>query len=128
MKGLFIVSLLCTTVHVGRSNPLPDIFLISLLALLLLIATVATLWEILKKERPAEAKALDFFLIFAVVVVPFAMVICFGLAVMVYEATAALQPNWPRWSPNVPWQIRVGLAVIYIAVTSWLWLRWYKGS
>jgi hypothetical protein len=126
MKGLFIISLLCTTVHTGRASPLPDIFLISLIALLLLVATVTTLWEILKKESPDQAKALDFFLIFAVVVVPFIMVIYFGLPVVVYEATAALQSGWPRWSLNVPWQIQVGLVAVYFVVTTWLWFRWAK--
>jgi fatty acid desaturase len=78
MKGLFIISLLYTTVHTGRASPLPDIFLISLIAVLLLIATVTSLWEILKKENPNEVKTLDHFLIFVLVIVPFAMVIYFG--------------------------------------------------
>jgi hypothetical protein len=127
MKGLFIISLLCTTVHAGRANPVPDIVLIGLVALLFFIATVTTLWEILKTDSPAEAKSSDFFLIFAVVVVPFTMLIYFGLAIEVYEATAASQPSWPPWS-SMSWQIEVGSAVIYFVVTIWLWFRWYKGS
>jgi hypothetical protein len=44
MKGLFIISLLCTTVHTGRANPVPDIILLGLLAFLLFVVTA--LWEI----------------------------------------------------------------------------------
>jgi hypothetical protein len=125
MKGLFIISLLCTTVHTGRAHPLPDIILISLVALLLFVATITALWEIEKKINPAEAKTLDLFLIFAVVFVPFFMVIYFGMAIVVYEATAASQPNWPTW-PQLSVPIQVGLAVIYFAVTTWLWFCWHR--
>jgi hypothetical protein len=51
---------------------------------------------------------------FAVVVVPFTMLIYFGMAIVVYEATAASQPNWPTWS-SLSWPILVGLVVIYFA-------------
>jgi hypothetical protein len=125
MKGLFIISLLCTTVHTGRANPVPDIILLTLVALLLLVVTITALWEIEKEINPAGAKALDLFLIFAVVFVPFTMIICFGMAIVIYEATAASQANWPTLS-SLSSPILVGLAVIYFAVTSWLWLRWYK--
>ena len=126
MEGLFIISLLCTTVHTGRAHPLPDIILISLVALLLFVATITALWEIERNINPAGTKTFDVFLIFAVVFVPFFMFIYFGMAIVVYEATAASQPNWPTWAQlSVP--IQIGLAVIYFAVTSWLWLRWQKG-
>ena len=125
MKGLFIISLLCTTVRAGRARPLPDILLISLIALLLLLATVTSLWEILKKENPSEAKTLDHFLIFAVVIVPFAMLIYFGLAITVYEATAASQTDWPPVS-SFSLQIMAALAVIYLAIMTWLWFRWLR--
>jgi hypothetical protein len=69
---------------------------------------------------------LDFYLIFAVVVVPFAMLIYFGLAIEVYEATAASQPSWPPWS-SMSRQIQIGSAVIYFVVTTSLWFRWYRG-
>jgi hypothetical protein len=126
MKGFFIISLLCTTVHTGRANPLPDIILISLVALLLFVVTITALWEIEKKINPARAKTLDLFLIFAVVFVPFAMLIYFGMAIVVYDATAASQPNWPPVSV-LSSEIIVALQIIYFAATSWLWLRWYKG-
>jgi hypothetical protein len=125
MKGLFIISLLYTTVHTGRASPLPDIFLISLIALLLFLATVTSLWEILKNEDSNEFKSSDFFLIFAVVIVPFAMLIYFGMAIEIYEATAALQTNWPPWS-SFSSQIIGGLAIIYSAVMTWLWFHWHR--
>jgi hypothetical protein len=97
-----------------------------MVALLLFVATITALWEIERNINPVGAKKLDVFLIFAVVFVPFFMIIYFGMAIVVYEATAASQPNWPTWAQlSVP--IQIGLAVIYFAVTSWLWLRWQKG-
>jgi hypothetical protein len=127
MKGFFIISLLCTTVHTGRANPVPDIILLGLLAFLLFVVTITALWEIEKELNPARVKTLDLFLIFAVVFVPFTMLIYFGMAIVIYEATAALQPNWPTWL-SLSWPILIVLAVIYFATMSWLWLRWYKGS
>jgi hypothetical protein len=126
MKGLFIISLLCTTVHTGRANPVPDIILLGLLALLLFVVTITALWEIEKELNPSGAKTLGFILIFAVVFVPFTMLIYFGMAIVIYEATAALQPNWPTWS-SLFLPILICLAFIYFAAMSWLWLRWYKG-
>jgi hypothetical protein len=79
-----------------------------------------------KELNPSGAKTLGFILIFAVVFVPFTMLIYFGMAIVIYEATAALQPNWPTWS-SLSWPILIGLAFIYFAAMSWLWLRWYKG-
>jgi hypothetical protein len=126
MKGLFIISLLCTTVHTGRANPVPDIILLGLLALLLFVVTITALWEIEKELNPFGAKTLGLILIFAVVFVPFTMLIYFGMAIVIYEATAALQPNWPTWS-SLFLPILICLAFIYFAAMSWLWLRWYKG-
>ena len=113
------------------TNTSPFLFdetvLIDLLALVVAIATVSILWHVVKKAFPDDVKDLQFFLIFIVVVVPFVIVIYFGLAVINYDAIAALS-GWPLalpldspLSPPV-----VGLAAFYVGQTMWLWWDWRK--
>jgi tungstate transport system substrate-binding protein len=104
-----------------------EIVLIDLLALLLSVGTVSIIWYVAKKIFPDEVKDLQFFLSFIVAVIPFVMIIYFGLAVINYDAMAALS-GWPLvlpldspLSPPV-----VGLAALYIGQTMWLWWDWRK--
>jgi hypothetical protein len=104
-----------------------EIVLIDLLALLLSVGTVSIIWYVAKKTFPDDVKDLQFFLSFIVVVIPFVMVIYLGLAVINYDAMAALS-GWPLvlpldgpLSPPV-----VGLAAFYIGQTMWLWWDWRK--
>ena len=104
-----------------------EIGLIDLLALVGAIATASILWYVCKKIFPDDVKDLQFFLTFIVVVVPFVIVICFGLAVINYDAMAGLS-GWPsvlpldsRLSPLI-----VGALAFYIGQTMWLWRDWRK--
>jgi hypothetical protein len=63
-----------------------EIILIDLVTLFLMVATVLILWYGVKKILPEETRDLQFFLTFIVVVVPFVMLIYFGLAVINYDA------------------------------------------
>ena len=67
---------------------LDEIILVDLLALFLAVATVSILWYVIKKIFADQVKDLQFFLTFIVVVVPFVLLICFGLAVINYDAAA----------------------------------------
>jgi tungstate transport system substrate-binding protein len=116
--------------YVTNTSPLPfeEIALIDLLALLLSVGTVSIIWYVAKKITPDEVKDLQFFLTFIVVVIPFVMLIYFGLATVNYNAMAALS-GWPLVlpldSPLSPPPI-VGLAAVYIGQTTWLWWDWDK--
>src|SRR5262249_25519923 len=68
-----------------------EIVLIDLVALFLAVATVEIIWYGLKKAFPHEVRDFRFFLTFAVVIVPFVMLIYFGLAIINYDAMA----TWP---------------------------------
>ena len=57
---------------------LPGIILMTLAALVLLVATVPFLWEVLKKISPDDVKSFRFFLTFVVVFVPLFILISFG--------------------------------------------------
>ena len=68
------------------TNTSPFLFnetvLIDLLALVASIATVYVLWYVVKKAFPDDVKDLQLFLTFIVVIVPFVMMVYFGLAVI----------------------------------------------
>jgi hypothetical protein len=72
--------------------------LIDVLALFLAVATVSILWYVVKKIFPDEVRDLQFFLTFIVVIVPFVMLIYFGLAVIHYDAVAK-SVGWPLALP-----------------------------
>ena len=104
-----------------------EIVLMDLLALFLSVVTVSILWYVVKKIFPDEVKDLKFYLTFIVAVVPFVMLVYFGLAVINYDAIAA-RSGWPPvlplnglLSPPI-----VGGLVFYIGQTVWLWLGWRK--
>ena len=101
--------------------------MIDLLALVVAIVTVSILWYVVKKAFPDEVKDLQFLLTFIAVVVPFVLIIWFGLALINYDAIAELA-GWPlilpldrALSPLIP----VAVAC-YIGQTMWLWWDWRK--
>jgi ABC-type glycerol-3-phosphate transport system substrate-binding protein len=103
-----------------------EILLIDLLALVLAIATVSILWYVVKQAFPDDVKDLQFFLTFIVVFIPFVMLVYFGLAVINYDAIAALS-GWPLVLPldSPVWPLVVP-AAFYIGQTMWLWWDWRK--
>jgi hypothetical protein len=70
---------------------------------------------------------LQFFVIFILVIVPFVMLICFGLALINYDA-AAIRSGWslalPIKSPLAP--PIVGATIFYIGRSLWLGWDWRK--
>lgn len=104
-----------------------EIVLVDLLALFLSVATVSILWYVVKKIFPDEVKDLQFFLSFNLVVVPFVMIICFGVAVINYDAIAR-SSGWVEVLPlnGLVSPPIVGATVFYIGQTVWLWLGWRK--
>ena len=101
--------------------------LVDVLALFLSIFTVSGLWYVVKRAFPDEVKDLQFLLTFIVVIVPFVLVIYFGLAVINYDAMASLS-GLPLVLPlDRPSSLPVvGLAAFYIGLTMWLWWDWHK--
>jgi hypothetical protein len=103
-----------------------EIILIDLVALALSIATVSIIWYVIKKIFPDEVRDGRFFLTFIAVVIPFVMLIYFGLAVINYEAIATLS-GWPQILPLSPFSpLIVGMVVFYIGQTVWLWWDWQR--
>jgi hypothetical protein len=104
-----------------------EVVLINLLALVAAIATVSILWYVVKKAFPDDVIGLRLFLIFIVVIVPFVMSVYFGLAVINYDAIAALS-GWPPVLPldSLLSPLVVGAVALYIGQTMWLWWDWRK--
>ena len=98
-----------------------------MVALFLAVATVSLLWYVVKKAFPGEVKDLQFLLTFIGVIVPFVIIVWFGLAVINYDAIAA-RAGWllvlPLDSPLSP--LAVGPAAFCIGQTMWLWWDWRK--
>ena len=104
-----------------------EIVLIDLLALLLSVGTVSIIWYVAKKIFPDDVKDLQFFVTVILVVIPFLMLIYFGLAVTNYDAMAALS-GWPLVLPldSLLSPLIVGAVAFYIGQTMWLWWDWRK--
>jgi EamA domain-containing membrane protein RarD len=67
----------------------PGMILITLAAMLLLVGTTTFLWEVLKKISPDDVTGFRFFLTSVVVFVPLFMLISFGGAAVIYDATTS---------------------------------------
>ena len=104
-----------------------ELVVINLLALVVSIATVSILWYVVKKAFPDEVKDLQFLLTFIAVVVPFVLIIWFGLALINYDVIAALA-GWPLILPlDRPLSPQIlGAVAFYIGLTMWLWWDWRK--
>ena len=86
-----------------------------------LFLTVATLWILL---YPNEGSSPQDFFVLIVVVMPFVMLVYFGLAVIICDNISLA-----RGSPialHLSSVEALTAAVTYIGLTAWLWLRWRK--
>ena len=102
-----------------------EIVIFDLLALCLAVVTVNIIWYVVKKAFPDEVRDLPFFLTFIVVIVPFVLTICFGFAIINYDAIA-IRSGWP---PALPLQGLlsspiIGAVIFYVGQTLWLWSSW----
>ena len=102
-----------------------EVVIIDLLALFLAIATVEIIWYVVKKAFPDEVRDLRFFVTFIVAIVPFVVIVCFGLAIINYDAMA-IRSGWPPalplhglLSPPI-----IGVLIFYVGQTAWLWSSW----
>ena len=97
-----------------------------LFVLLALFLTVATIWLLLHaiETRPKEIDARSF-LVLIIVIIPFVMVIYFGLATIICNEIVAA-----RSLPILPLELSlrkiVPATVTYIGLSAWVWLRWRK--
>ena len=92
--------------------------------MLALVLTVATIWLLLHaiETHPKEID-LRFFLTLIVVIIPFVMVIYFGLATIICNEIVA---GWPILPLELSLGKIVAATVAYIGLSAWVWLRWRK--
>jgi hypothetical protein len=90
-----------------------------------LFLTVATL-SILFYADPNEGSSVPDLFVLIVVVMPFVMLIYFGLAVIICDNISVAR-GWPTALPlQLSSAEALAAAVTYIGLTVWLWLRWHK--
>ena len=105
-----------------------EIVLVDLVALGLSIVTVSIVWYGIRRIFPDEVRDVPFFLTFIGVIVPFVMVVYFGLTIINCNKVAA-RSGWPPVLPLNPTGLLpliVGTRAFYIGQTVWLWLGWRK--
>jgi len=102
-----------------------EVVIIDLLALFLAIATVEIIWYVVKKAFPDEVRDLRFFVTFIVAIVPFVVIVCFGLAIINYDAMA-IRSGWPPALPlhGLLSPPMIGVLIFYVGQTAWLWSSW----
>ena len=99
----------------------------ALFVLLALVLTVATVWLLLHaiETRPKEIDARSF-LVLIIVIIPFVMVIYFGLATIICNEIVAARSNPPILPSELSLRKIVPATVTYIGLSTWVWLRWRK--
>ena len=104
-----------------------EIAIVDLLAFLLSVAAVEIVWYCAKKAFPTEVGNVQFFVMFILIIVPFVMLICFGLAIINYDLMA-MRSGWPPALPlkNRSSPLILGAVIFYIAQAVWLWWDWRK--
>jgi len=101
-----------------------ELILLCFVPLFLTVATVWILWRALEKIEPdADTRS---FLTFIVVIVPFVMFVCLGMAVIFHDGIAKWSGSPTVLPLNPPSHAMVAGAVIYIGQTIWLWWNWRK--
>ena len=98
-----------------------------LFVLLALSLTVATVWLLLRaiETLPKEINAQSF-LILIIVIIPFVMMIYFGLATIICNEIVAARSNPPILPLELSLRKIVPATVTYIGLCAWVWLRWRK--
>jgi hypothetical protein len=112
---------------IASAGSAAEILLIDFVAVFLTIAIIWILWYLARKIYPNDVGDLQFLLTFVVGIVPFVMLIYFGLAAINYEAMAA----WSGWQARLPFKEEISppiasATVFYIGQVMWLSWRWRK--
>jgi hypothetical protein len=94
--------------------------------LFLSVATVWIFWQAFEKIEPHAD--IGSFLTFIVVIVPFVMFVCLGVAAIFHDEIATWS-GLPTVLPlNPPSHAIVAGTVFYIGQTVWLWSRWRRSK
>jgi hypothetical protein len=95
--GITALALNPMTTTTAPAAAIPGIILLYLVALFLTVATLWIFWYAIQKLSPNEIDP-QFYLVLILVIIPFAMLIYFGLAVIIYDAIS-VGAGWARALP-----------------------------
>ena len=91
-----------------------------------LFLTVATLWLCLHAAQTISPKQTDprIFLVFIVVVIPFVMLVYFGLAFLIDDTISEGADRLTAREEELSFTEGVVATVSYVGLSGWLWMRW----
>jgi protein-S-isoprenylcysteine O-methyltransferase Ste14 len=102
-----------------------------LLYVVALLLTVVTLWIVcyaIQTLSPNEFEDPGLFLILILVIVPFVMLIYFGLAVIIDDRINMEPGTALPLRPSLTTNATAVAVLTYCGLSRWLWLRWRKAA
>jgi hypothetical protein len=105
-----------------------EILLLELVALFLTVATMRILLHAIQKFTPDDFGNPQFFWIVILVMIPFVMLIYFGLAIIICNEITARSGRPTMLPLELSWRKIVPATVTYIGVSAWVWFRWRKNA
>jgi hypothetical protein len=113
------------TPTIAPADVTSDFIFIGLVATFLTVATAWILWYAAEKIFPDDVGQLQFFLTFIVVIIPFVMLIYFGLDTLIDDAVAT-RAGQPTELPIEQLHEIPIMTAVYVGLTVWFGLRWRK--
>jgi hypothetical protein len=101
-----------------------EIILLELVALFVTAATTWILLNAIKTLSPDEFENPQFFWIVILVMIPFVMLVYFGLAIIICTEITARSGRPTLLPLELSLRKIVPATVTYIGLTLWVWLRW----
>ena len=89
-----------------------------------LFLTVATLWPFSYATQTIKKIDSQFFWVLIVVAIPFLMLLYFGLAILISDTISTGAAWLTADDDELTFSESLVLAVSYVGLSGWLWLRW----
>jgi hypothetical protein len=103
-----------------------EIIFLELVALFLTVATIRILLSAIQKLTPDDFGDPQIFWIVILVMIPFVMLVYFGLAIIICNEVTARSGRPTLLPLELSLRKIVPAAVAYIGLILWVWLRWRK--
>jgi hypothetical protein len=103
-----------------------EIILLELVALFLTVASMRLFLSAIQKLTPDDFEDRQFFWIVVLVMIPFVMLVYFGLAIIICNEITARSGRPMTLPLELSLRKVVPATVTYIGLAAWIWLRWHK--
>jgi hypothetical protein len=99
-----------------------------LLYLVALFLTAATLWLFLHAAQTISPNDPEIFWVFIFVVIPFVMLVYFGLAFIIDDTISLGATSLTPKENELSFAESLFAAVSYVGLSGWVWLRWRNSA